>query len=78
MAFVEYVTCMSIAEIKQLPMREKFQIMEALWEEMHALADEASAPEKHRKILDARRDEVESGRASLLEWDDVKNQIGQA
>ena len=67
---------MSIAEIKQLPMREKFQIMETLWEEMRVVADKADIPENHRSILDGRREEVQSGKAELLQWDDVKDSIG--
>lgn len=68
---------MSIADIKQLPMREKVQIMETLWEEMRATADNANVPEDHRRILDARREEVESGKERLLKWDDVKDSIGK-
>ncbi len=69
---------MSIAEIKQLPMREKFQIMETLWEEMRVVADKADVPESHRRTLDARRAAVESGESSLLSWDKVKDSIGKA
>jgi|TARA_B110000908_G_scaffold140961_1_gene168364 hypothetical protein len=68
---------MSIAEIKQLPMREKFQIMETLWEEMRTIADNANAPEDHRRILDARREGVGSGKEKLLKWDEVKDSIGK-
>jgi putative addiction module component (TIGR02574 family) len=68
---------MSIVEIKQLPMREKFLIMETLWEEMRAIADNANLPEDHRRILNTRREEVESGREKLLKWDDVKDRIGK-
>ena len=69
---------MSIAEIKQLPMREKLQIMETLWEEMRAVAENANVPEDHRRILNVRRKEVESGREKLLRWDDVKDSIGSS
>jgi len=69
---------MSIAEIKQLPMREKFQIMEALWVEMRVVADQADVPESHRKTLDARRAAVESGESKLLNWDEVKDKISKA
>ena len=68
---------MNIAEIKKLPMREKFQIMEALWDEMRVVADKADVPESHRLILDERREAVESGSSSLLDWDEVKDNIGR-
>ena len=69
---------MSIAEIKELPMREKFQIMETLWEEMRVIADNADVPECHRKTLDARRAVVASGDEKLLSWDKVKDSIGRS
>ena len=50
--------------------------METLWEEMRVVADKADIPENHRSILDGRREEVQSGKAELLQWDDVKDSIG--
>jgi len=68
---------MSITEIKKLPLREKFQIMEALWEDMREEVGEAGIPETHKKLLDERRARVENGEEKLLEWDEVKNSYGR-
>jgi len=68
---------MSITEIKKLPLREKFQIMEALWEDMRGEAEKADIPESHKKLLDERRARVESGEEKLFEWDEVKNNYGR-
>ena len=52
---------MSIAEIRQLPVREKIQIMEALWEDLREHAETAPIPQWQKDILDERRKAVESG-----------------
>ena len=68
---------MSIAEIKQLPLNEKLQIMEALWEDLRRNADEVLIPDWHKDLLDARRKAVEEGTEKVLEWDDVKDSLGR-
>jgi putative addiction module component (TIGR02574 family) len=56
---------MSIAEIRRLPLNEKMQIMEALWEDLRVHAEEASVPEWQKELLDARRKAVEDGREDI-------------
>jgi putative addiction module component (TIGR02574 family) len=67
---------MTIAEIRQLPLNEKLQLMEALWEDLRAHAQETSVPEWQKKLLDARRKAVEDGQEAILEWDQVKGSLG--
>jgi len=69
---------MSITEISSLPMREKFQIMEMIWDEMRVSLESAEAPRNHRDILDSRRARVDNGDSSLLDWDRVKDSLGHA
>lgn len=69
---------MGIAEIKQLPLHEKLQILEALWEDLAQNLNESDIPKEHKKLLDTRRDEVKNGKATLLDWDQVKGQLGRA
>lgn len=68
---------MNIAEIRQLPLNEKLQIMEALWEDLRSRAEELVVPEWHKEILDERRKAVEEGREEVLDWDEVKNSLGK-
>jgi hypothetical protein len=68
---------MSITEITHLPMREKFQIMELLWEDMRSSVDEAGTPKGHQDLLDSRRARVENGEVSVLDWNQVKSSIGR-
>jgi putative addiction module component (TIGR02574 family) len=66
---------MSIAEVKQLPLAEKLQIMEAIWEDLRAQAESVEVPQWHRDLLDERRKAVEEGREELLDWDAVKDSL---
>jgi putative addiction module component (TIGR02574 family) len=66
---------MSIAEIHQLPLSEKLQIMEAIWEDLRSQADALPVPDWHKNLLDARLKAVEEGRESVLDWDEVKHSL---
>ena len=63
---------MSIAEIHQLPLSEKLQIMEAIWEDLRAQAGELPVPDWHKELLDERLKAVAEGRAEILDWEDAK------
>jgi putative addiction module component (TIGR02574 family) len=67
---------MSIAEIRQLPLNEKLQIMEAIWEDLRSRAEDVPVPQWHKDVLDSRDEAVRSGREAVLEWDDVKASLG--
>ena len=69
---------MSITEISDLPMREKFQIMEFLWDDMRLSLESAETPRDHQDLLDSRRVRVDNGDALLLDWDRVKNTVGRS
>lgn len=68
---------MSIAEIRRLPLSEKLQIMEALWEDLRAHAEDVAVPEWHKEVLDSRRRAVEEGREKVLDWDEVRSSLGK-
>lgn len=67
---------MSIAEIRQLPLHEKMQIMEALWDDLRAHVEGLPVPGWHKELLDARRKALAEGKEEVLEWDDVKGSLG--
>ena len=66
---------MSIADVKKLSLREKFQLMEILREDLRGAVDEMEIPQSHKDLLDSRRDRVSTGKAALRNWDDVKDSI---
>ena len=68
---------MSLIQLSQYSLREKFQIMQSIWEEMREHAESSQVPQCHKDLLDERRRRVESGESTLLEWDDVKHTIGK-
>jgi len=63
---------MSITEIRQLPLNEKLQIMEAIWEDLRSRAEDVPVPQWHKELLDSPLAAVEAGREEVLEWDDIK------
>ena len=69
---------MSIAEVSKLPLREKLQIMEAIWMDLREHVEVMEIPESHRRLLDKRRARVAGGTSTLLNWDQVKYSIGRA
>ena len=73
----DFHAAMSVAEISRLTLKEKLQVMEAIWLDLRAHVEPMGIPPEHRELLDARRARVDSGAASLHEWDDVKHAIGQ-
>lgn len=69
---------MSIGVLRELPLSEKLQIMEAIWEELRLNAEGIPVPQWHRDLLDSRQKTVEEKREEILEWDDVKDLLGGA
>lgn len=69
---------MSVSEIKRLPLREKLQIMEALWDDLNERFESLEVSPEIRSLLDDRRARVQRGDARLLDWDSVKGTIGRA
>ncbi len=69
---------MTAAEIKSLSVAEKMCLMEALWEDFRERIEQSEIPQRHKEILDARRERVRTGEAKLLDWELVKASIGRA
>jgi len=68
---------MTVAEVQTLPLREKFQILEALWADLGSRVDSAPISESERVLLDFRIERIDSGTAAILDWDEVKYSIGK-
>jgi len=66
---------MSVAEIRALPLEEKLQIMEALWEDLHPHFESDEVSPELAKLLDVRAARVDRGESELLEWSDVRDQL---
>ena len=75
---MNYLLAMSATEVLQLPLRERLQIMEVLWEDLRGRADRFEVSQEQKELLDARRARVASGESKILDWDSVKHSIGRA
>jgi hypothetical protein len=69
---------MTAEEVRTLPMAQKMQIMEALWEDLRDRFENAEVPERLKDVLDQRRARARDGSAKILDWDSVKSGIGRA
>jgi len=67
---------MSITEVRQLPFADKLQIMEAIWEDLRAHAEQVPVPAWHKELLDERRKAVEAGCEEILDWDSIRDSLG--
>jgi hypothetical protein len=68
---------MIIAEIRKLPIREKFQILEALWEDLREEVERQDIPETHKKILDDCEARVLAGEERFYSLEEARNVIGR-
>ncbi len=69
---------MTDEEVKALPLAQKMEIMEALWEDLRDRFEQSDVPQRIRDLLDQRRVRVEEGAAQVLDWDTVKSGVGRA
>jgi putative addiction module component (TIGR02574 family) len=68
---------MTTEEVKALPIEQKMQIMEAIWEDFRERFDKLEISEEVKELLDRRRARVQKGEAQLLDWDSFKGTIGR-
>ena len=72
-----YCKRMRAEDVKGLPINQKIQIMEAIWEDLRDRFDRAEISQQQKDLLDRRRARVREGAAELLDWDAVKGTIGR-
>ena len=60
-----------------MPLREKLQILEAIWDDLSARVDEMAVSPTVRELLDERIDRIQSGAVEVHDWDSVKFLIGR-
>lgn len=68
---------MSISDIQALPLREKFQILEALWQDLASRIDQMPVSDGDKAILDERLAALDAGETGIHDWDAVKDSIGK-
>lgn len=66
---------MNTLELSQFSLREKFQIMQSIWEELRSTVDRYEVLQSHKHILHERRRRTDCGESKILDWDHVKHTL---
>ena len=66
---------MSIAELRQLPRREKLQIVESLWSDLAAEESLFQSPSWHGDELRKTEAELKLGKVQPVDWEAAKKQL---
>ena len=69
------MTTLEMENVLNMPRREKLQMMEMLWEDLSRKAAEQEAPDWHRQALRETEKRVQSGRETVMDWTDAKQQL---
>lgn len=69
---------MTADEVRALPLDQKIQIMETIWQDMRDRLEQSEIPDRVQELLDQRRARAQAGSAKVLDWDAVKASIGRA
>ena len=69
---------MTTEEVRRLPIAQKIQIMEAIWEDLRDRFEQSELPQRLKDLLDERRARAREGSTKVLDWDKVKSSIGRA
>lgn len=67
-----------IEQIRQLPLHEKLQAMEAIWDDLSRDESALEVTQWHKDVLDEREQKIANGSAHFIEWDDAKKKIRTA
>ena len=65
---------MSINDIKHMPIQERMQLMEALWDSFVHDDEATKSPLWHKEILDKRREMIDSSDVKTYTLDELKKQ----
>ena len=66
---------MSLAELRQLPRREKLQIVEALWTDLAADDSLVQSPSWHGDELRKTEEDLKLGKVRAVSWDSAKRKL---
>lgn len=61
-----------IAELHKLPMEEKLQIVQELWDDIARDNSLETISAEHKEILDQRIAKINSGQAQFKPWSDIQ------
>jgi len=68
----------ALEQIRQMPLREKLRVMEALWDDISRAEENLEVAQWHKDILDERERLIAEGKAQFVSWEEAKKQIKKA
>lgn len=67
---------MTHPQITALPLAEKIELMESLWDSIcHEPTVSSAIPDWHQEVLEDRIARLDSGEEAVSSWDDAKKRI---
>ena len=61
--------------LERMTVAEKLEVMEAIWESLCAQPADVPAPEWHGEVLADRKRRLETGEATVSNWDEAKKRL---
>lgn len=61
--------------LERMTVAEKLEAMEAIWESLSAQSTDVPAPEWHGEVLADRKRRLETGEATVSNWDEAKKRL---
>jgi putative addiction module component (TIGR02574 family) len=68
---------MTAQQTSRMPIAQRLQTMEALWDSLGAARSTLPSPAWHRAILDERRKKIADGKAKFLTLDQVRAKLAR-
>ena len=70
-----YAIRMSIAELRQLPRKEKLQILETLWTDIATDDALVESPSWHAEELQKTEEDLKAGKIEVVDWESAKRDL---
>ena len=68
----------ALEQIRQLPLREKLRLMEAIWDDISREEQDLEVPQWHKEMLDEREPLLAEEKAQFMDWEEARRQIDEA
>jgi 2-oxoglutarate dehydrogenase complex dehydrogenase (E1) component-like enzyme len=72
---MRFMTVQTIPSIEEMTGAQRVELMEELWKAMSKRPEDIEVPERHRRILEERREAVDRGEIDYIDWEEAKRQI---
>jgi len=66
---------MRITEIKKLPIGERLEVMEQIWDSLRDEAHDIASPAWHERVLEERKNKIDRGEATFITLDQLKSRF---